>query len=247
MEKNIDLRKIGPIMQGYPLHEKRILYAKNIIRKAFDSADKCYLALSGGKDSVAMAGLVNDVAIELNRDFALWAHISDASFPGTEETIREIADITDRKLILSASPVSAFDVIGRQSSVAFGKTGFFFNAISEIEQDHDLAFVGVRASESKRRKKACKAKGPIFSKQKGLVCYPLIWCDINDVAGIIHRYDLPIHPIYEKKPIKDNAIRLGYITSLDLFHKGTAFFLKQNYPDLYYKFVKAYPKALQYV
>lgn len=234
-------------MQGYPLHEKRILFAKNIIRKAFKSAEKCYLSLSGGKDSVAMAGIVNEVATEINRDFTLWAHISDASFPGTEEIIREVSEQINRKLILNESPVSAFDVIGKQSSVAFGKTGYFFNAISEIEQDHDLAFVGVRSSESKRRKKACKAKGPIFSKQKGLVCYPLIWFDINDVAGLIHKYNLPIHPIYKKRPIKDHAIRLGYITSVDLLHKGTAFFLKQNYPDLYYKFVKAYPKALQYV
>ena len=40
---------------------------------------------------------------------------------------------------------------------------------------------------------------------------------------------------------EDYFIRLGYITSRDLLDKGTAIFIKLNYPDIFAKLQKSYP------
>ena len=62
-------------------------------------------------------------------------------------------------------------------------------------------------------------------------------------------FNIPVHPIYEKQSInmgknsngEDYFIRLGYITSRDLLDKGTAIFIKLNYPDIFAKLQKSYP------
>ena len=45
----------------------------------------------------------------------------------------------------------------------------------------------------------------------------------------------------------DDYIRLGYITSRDLLDKGTAVFLKLNYPDIYNKLIKSFPEIRNHV
>ena len=219
--------------------------------EAFSLDERAYVAISGGKDSVALAGVVDEAARKAGRDFVLWAHVSDASFPGTVETIRATAERLGRRLVLDESPVSAFDVVGKQSRQAFGKTGYFFDAIRRFVEGEDrrLAFVGVRADESKRRRNACRTQGQIFRSNtpcRHTKCLPLAWFTIQDVAAAIMHYGLPIHPIYGKISLDNKAIRLGYVTALDLAHKGTVAFLKLNYPELYNKLVAVYPEVSRY-
>lgn len=201
--------------------------------------------MSGGKDSVAMLGVVNEAATEMGRDFEIWAHVSDASFPGTVETVINCAEITGRKLVLDESPVSAYDVIGQQSRQQFGKTGYFFDAIRTMTETHDLVFVGVRAAESKRRAKAHRVHGHLFETAvpaRIWKCHPIAEWGIDEVAAALHDYELPIHPIYRKHPCDTHSIRLGYITSLDLVERGTLMFLRKNYPAEYGKLIEAMPK-----
>src|SRR5690606_18113599 len=133
-------------------------------KQAFSQCKRPYVAVSGGKDSIAMLGIVDDVAKELGRDFEIWAHLSDASFPGTEETIRETCRIIGREPIIDWSPVSAFDVIDQGSKQQFGKKGYFFDAIKNYVEtnNRDLVFIGVRAQESARRRRAVRIHGQIF-------------------------------------------------------------------------------------
>lgn len=245
MEINVNLELAGKVHQYSDDFRKALYYARKFVTEAFDKSSNPYLSLSGGKDSVAMLGVVNEVAVKEKRDFTIWSHVSDASFPGTIETIQECANITGRKLILDESPVSAFDVIGQQSSRQFGKTGYFFESIKRQSKTHDLAFVGVRAAESKRRKKACNAHGHLYFSKTPAPCWkcePLCWWTINDVAAALQYYNLPIHPIYKKFPTDTSAIRLGYATSLDLIEKGTLIFMKKNYPVLYQRLIQYRPE-----
>lgn len=236
-----------------PQFECRVRKAKDFAKQAFEISERPYLSISGGKDSVATAIIVNNVATQLNRDFILWAHVSDASFPGTTETIQAIATKINRKLILSESSVSAFDVLKARNAVkAFGKSGYFFDAIREAVAAHefDLAFVGVRASESARRKKAVKALGSLFRSEhtNQWVCYPLSWFHVNDVFALILREDFPLHPIYFKRhPSGDcRHIRLGYLTAQDLMHRGTLAFIRDNYLEQYQKIIQARPEFSVY-
>lgn len=250
-EPNIDLLKAGLLWAGTRAYRARLERARAAVREALATGRRAYVALSGGKDSVAMAAVVDGVAREAGADYALWAHVSDASYPGTEETCQEVAERLGRRLVLDRSPVSAFDVVGQQSRAAFGKSGYFFDAIGRWldESGCGLAFVGVRAAESKRRRAACIAQGMIFETtvpRRHLKCHPLAWFGIRDVAAVIASEGMPLHPIYGKISLESKAIRLGYVTALDLVDKGTVAFLKLNYHDLYVRLVNAYPEAARY-
>jgi 3'-phosphoadenosine 5'-phosphosulfate sulfotransferase (PAPS reductase)/FAD synthetase len=226
--------------------KRSLLRAQRIVEKALAQESNGYVAISGGKDSIAMLGVVASVC---GKSLPAWVHLSDASFPGTRETCEEACEKLGVELIVDESPVSAFDVIGQQSSKQFGKKGFFFDAIKKVCKKHRLAFVGVRAAESKRRMQAAKA-GPIFESSvpaKHLKCHPILYFSIQDVFAAISYFDLPVHPIYFKRPLSDKPIRLGYITALDLLEKNTALFVKVNYPELYTKLEAAYPEVRRYV
>lgn len=229
-------------------------------RKAIDICCEClekaehpYLALSGGKDSVAMAFIVDEAARKCGVNFRMWAHISDASFPGTLETCKEVAEKTGRILDVYESEKSAFSYMNNEKKQSFGKSGVFFDSIRGYAKDKDFAFVGIRAYESKRRMTAAKIHGQVFySKSMGdvTICHPLLWFRLVDVAAALVEYDAPIHPIYKKAPVKyymnsfreDSFIRLGYITSKDLLNKGTASFLRVNYPDKFNELATVYPE-----
>jgi 3'-phosphoadenosine 5'-phosphosulfate sulfotransferase (PAPS reductase)/FAD synthetase len=225
--------------------------AISAIREIFEKYKNISLSISGGKDSVAMLGIVNRVANEMQKDFVLWVHVSDASFPGTIETIKECSAITKRRLIIDESPVSAFDVIPEGEVRAFGKKGYFFSAIKKFVETNriDAQFIGVRAWESKRRRKACFAHGQIFSTTvptKCITCFPIAWYQVEDVSASIIKYGLPFHPIYSMKG-DSTKIRLGYVTAKDLLTKGTAHFIKNNYQELFNKLQKHFPEVRQYV
>lgn len=243
----------------------KLLKYKNKKQKAIDickelllTHNSSYVALSGGKDSVAMAFIVNAAADAVDKDFTLWSHISDASFPGTIETCRSVANMINRKLDIYES-TTAFENMNNEQKQKFGKSGVFFDSVREYAKNKDLSFVGVRANESKRRMKAAKAHGMCFySKSMGNidVCNPLQWFSIYDVASVLYEYNAPIHPIYKLNPVNSrdiNAngepffIRLGYITSKDLLDAGTAVFLKYNYPDIYNKLSKIFPEIRNFV
>lgn len=248
-EPNIDLRVEGRIHACTAAYRRARDRAVNAAINGFEVSKTPYLSLSGGKDSVAMLGVVESAAQLTGRDYTIWAHVSDASFPGTTDTIKECAIRVGRRLVIDKSPVSAFDVVGTGSTQRFGKKGYFFNAISRNSADHDLAFVGVRAAESKRRMAACRAHGTLFKSEVPvyhLKCQPISWFSIWDVAAAIHESGLPIHPIYDKHPTDIGCIRLSYITALDLIEKGTVVFLRRNYPKMFQRLCEAYPKARQF-
>lgn len=248
----------GRLRLKMPQYTKKKSDAIALCCKRLESAKNPYVAISGGKDSVAMAFLVDDAARQCNVEYRLWLHLSDASFPGTLETCQKVADILQRPLDVFESETSAFDSLNSKKKQSFGKTGVFFDSVRDYAKNKDLAFVGVRASESRRRMQAAKVHGQCFySKSMGdvIVCHPLLWFRLEDVSAALYEYGAPIHPIYKKIPIgtsrnqlnEDGFIRLGYITSKDLLNKGTAVFLRINYPDQFFKLAEVWPEIRQWV
>lgn len=247
-----DFVQIGRIQSKMESYRRK---KENAIAICCDLFGKCknpYLALSGGKDSVAMAFIVNEAAVQCGKNFRIWSHVSDASFPGTVETCQEVAARLSRPLDLWESECSAFDAVKQEKRQSFGKSGVFFDSVREYAKDKDVAFVGVRARESKRRSRAAKAHGQVFeSRDMGdvTVCHPLLWFRLEDVAAALYEYNAPVHPIYKKTPIdsgrnalrEEQFIRLSYVTSKDLLNKGTAVFLKVNYPALFNRLAEVYP------
>lgn len=232
----------------------------NKLEKAIDLAAEqlkdhksAYIAVSGGKDSGVLAFIIKEAVKQVQKEVKIWCHVSDASFPKTIETVNEIAKRLNIKVDFYESEFSSIESMkDREERRKFGKTGIFYKSIREYAKDKDLAFVGVRAAESKRRMKAAKIHGQLFhSESMGNIdiCYPLLWFRLEDIAAATILFDIPLHPIYSKQPIdmgknangEDYFIRLGYITSRDLLDKGTAVFLQFNYPEIFSKLVNSYP------
>jgi 3'-phosphoadenosine 5'-phosphosulfate sulfotransferase (PAPS reductase)/FAD synthetase len=232
--------------------KKRLYNAVEVAKAAFEISENPCLNISGGKDSVAMLAVVSEAAKQLKRSFKAWIHISDASYPETIETTLKACELCDVELIISESPISAFDVNFQKEVKKFGKEGVFFSEIKKnIEGNNfDLCFIGNRMYESKRRLKACLAHGEIYNTTvptKHICCTPIMRFKVEDVAATIELYKLPWHPIYFKWHDRNwDKIRLGYITAQDLMEMGTIVFLKTNYPDLYNKLSKFNPKIRQY-
>ncbi len=248
----------GRLQAKMPQYTKKKSDAIALSAKALQKSNNPYVAISGGKDSVAMAFIVNEAAKLCGKSFRLWTHISDASFPGTLETCQKVSEMLECPLDIYESKSSAFDAATKGKKQSFGKTGVFFDSVRDYAKNKDLAFVGVRASESKRRKQAAKVHGPIFqSRSMGdvTVCHPLLWFRLEDVAAALWEYNAPVHPIYKKQPIEsgrnaikeDKFIRLGYITSKDLLNKGTAVFLRINYPEQFNRLAECWPEIRLWV
>ena len=243
-------------MQSYiDKREKAVAVAADAIA----SHQRVYVSVSGGKDSVVCACIADEAARRTGRELILWAHVSDASFPGTEETIGALADQLGRELEISRSDGSAYDALRNPQRRAFGKTGVFFDSIRDwVRQSGcDMCLTGVRAYESKRRMQAAKAHGSCFHSGTGGdidICNPITWFRLEDVAAALLDYRAPVHPIYRKCAIgtrenkfaEDGFIRLGYITSRDILNKGTLVFLRLNYPEEWQKLCEAWPEARNY-
>lgn len=228
--------------------------AIDLCENQMESHNHPYIACSGGKDSGALAFLVNEASKKCGKKVRIWSHISDASFPGTKETIMKISEMLNMPVDFYEPEYSAIETVGKtEQRRKFGKSGVFYDSIREYAEYKDLSFVGVRAYESKRRMRAASVKGQCFhsvSMGDVDVCYPLLWFRLEDIAAATVLFDIPLHPIYKKQPVdmgknangEDYFIRLGYVTSRDLLDKGTAVFLKLNYPDIFAKLEKAYPE-----
>lgn len=255
-----DFMRQGAIRMKMRDYAQKRDYAINVAEDALRESERAYVSVSGGKDSVVCACIVDAAARRLDVDFVLWAHISDASFPGTLGTCELLAKRLNRKLVIDRSPISAYDALKNPQKRAFGKSGYFFSAIQHwVETSKcDLCFTGVRAYESQRRMTAAKMHGTTFHSDVAgdiTVCNPITWFRLEDVAAAIVEYGAPLHPIYSKWSNKternkfgeDGFIRLGYITSRDLLNIGTAQFIRINYPEQWQKLCEAYPEIRSYI
>lgn len=253
-----DCLRAGAVRAKLDAYKRKKAEAIRVSAQALGTHSAPYVALSGGKDSVATAFLVAEAArIAGNASCRLWLHASDASFPGTREVCREVAARVGMPLDVYESPVSAFEAVKGEKRRAFGKSGVFFDSVRAYARDKDLAFTGVRAAESKRREAAARAHGMRFhSRDMGDVdvVNPLQWFDLLDVFAALTEYGAPIHPIYGKFAVdqghtsrgEPRFIRLGYVTAKDLMDRGTVLFIKANYPALYARLAQAYPEAKRY-
>lgn len=250
-ERNIDLKALGPVRAAFPDFKKKLADAVDFSARHLMMSKRPYVSVSGGKDSVALLGVVAEAARRCRREIVAWAHVSDASFPGTEETIARACEVAGVSVHFDRSPVSAFDVFGHGGNEKYGKEGYFFGAIKKWVESggYDLVFVGVRAAESRRRMNAACAHGMAYSTKIPTAhkkCEPLTWWSIEDVAAAIHCYGLPIHPIYGKRRMSDVPIRLGYVTAAD-WMADQATFLRMNYPEQFKKLAAVAPEVRQYV
>jgi 3'-phosphoadenosine 5'-phosphosulfate sulfotransferase (PAPS reductase)/FAD synthetase len=185
--------------QTFQLHAEtdeycvRIEAAEKIIAEALARANQPYVAFSGGKDSTVMLHMV----IEKCPEILVW-HWDYGKYYIPRDMEIEIqtnaAAIGARNIRVNTS--KKYDRAKRSPKNVLFPT--FFGSIQPImaEQGIDLAFVGLRAQESGKRR--LKTSEPVRWNKVMWECYPLQSLTARDVWAYIITNDLPYCSHYDR-------------------------------------------------
>jgi 3'-phosphoadenosine 5'-phosphosulfate sulfotransferase (PAPS reductase)/FAD synthetase len=186
--------------QTYLMHSRTELFkekvstTKRIIKTALKQFEKHYIAFSGGKDSTALLDLVLNQDQEItvvHWDFGpyymprdIYDHIiENAKEIGTKD-LRTPTSKKYEKLKRKAINVLGQDFLGKYIP-------------KMVEEGYDLAFIGLRARESCKR----RAKLNNYIKHDGTMfnCYPIRDWSYKDVWAYIVKHELPyLNEFYDR-------------------------------------------------
>jgi 3'-phosphoadenosine 5'-phosphosulfate sulfotransferase (PAPS reductase)/FAD synthetase len=164
-----------------------------------------YGSLSGGKDSVALAGLLVECKIEVP-----WCHAHTwLNLPDTLATVDAIADQLDLRLDLVESeedPSALLPGLDALEGQAMTDLCNRFSAGELLRQycylhGYDGHFDGCRADENKRtRGRLFRSRGPVWQSRvdRKWSCSPLAWWSARDSFAFCVSRGLPIHPFYRR-------------------------------------------------
>lgn len=233
---------------------RKIERSLSIIRDALAQCQNPYVAWSGGKDSTAMLDLVMHVRPGIP---ALCVQ-SDLDLPDDIEVVRDGAERMGVNLTLIHPAVSGWDVL-RECGGPFGQVNvaaskldrlcFFEPLEREVNaRGYDLAFLGLRAGESRARLMNRRVRGVIYAnKSRGIsVCTPIADWSGMDVYAYLASRALPINAVYGKDKFHPDPSRIregwwipGETTSM----LGGVVWLRHYYPELYRRLAAEYPEV----
>jgi len=172
-------------------HKKKVQITQALIANALAKAKKPYCAVSGGKDSTAMAHLVlqhNSNVMFLHWDYGPY-YIPRWLYKEILSNLRKIGAnvrVETSKEYLRLKRL-AINVLGRE----------YLNKLIPClkKEGYDLAFVGIRKEESLKRKRRIRSKQNITVIPE---CWPLQDWTYKDVWAYIFKNNLPYASIYDK-------------------------------------------------
>jgi len=197
-------------------HTRALHEARAIIERALESAQKPYIAYSGGKDSTVMAHLVLQYAPDtmvLHWDYGR-AFVPE---PIQREILRNAKLIGVRNLRIETS--SLYAKLGRRAQNVLGKHMIGKLLPQLAVEGYDLAFVGLRKQESPKRKRRIRAGKPLSTIPE---CYPLQNWDWRDVWAYIVTHKLPYLSLYDQRAelVGYNLVRFTTLFDPEFEHLG---------------------------
>jgi 3'-phosphoadenosine 5'-phosphosulfate sulfotransferase (PAPS reductase)/FAD synthetase len=197
-------------------HTRALHKARAIIERALESAQKPYIAYSGGKDSTVMAHLVLQYAPDtmvLHWDYGR-AFVPE---PIQREILRNARVIGVRNLRIETSPLYA--KLGRRAQNVLGKHMIGKLLPQLAAEGYDLAFVGLRKQESPKRARRLRANKPLSTIPE---CYPLADWDWRDVWAYIVAHKLPYLSLYDQRAelVGYNLVRFTTLFDPEFEHLG---------------------------
>jgi phosphoadenosine phosphosulfate reductase len=197
-------------------HTRALHEARAIIERALESAQKPYIAYSGGKDSTVMAHLVLQYAPDtmvLHWDYGR-AFVPE---PIQREILRNARLIGVRNLRIETSPLYA--KLGRRAQNVLGKHMIGKLLPQLAAEGYDLAFVGLRKQESSKRAIRLRTNKALSVIPE---CHPLANWDWRDVWAYIVTHKLPYLSLYDQRAelVGYNLVRFTTLFDPEFEHFG---------------------------
>src|SRR6185312_2719580 len=253
------------------LFRRRVEWAKVAVRSA--GKRRLYASLSGGKDSVAMVGLIHEAGIDVH---CAHAH-SDLNLPESLSIVDAMCerlnlsyDIVEPErdpwqMMAEFPPgidVSAFrwrDALARECSagnllVQYCYTPHAWGLPADAEpQSWDGAFVGLRSDESNGRLANRKVRGSLYQSaiDETWTCTPIVDWSARDVFAFIVSRNLPIHPFYrracEEMNLDPEKQRIDWLFGTEMMNAlGALVPIRKLYPNHWRRLILVRPELAQY-
>lgn len=218
-----------------------------------------YMSCSWGKDSIVLLWIlkkkigVDIPVVFLNSGYALPDIYEFRDYIIREWDIDYIEVQNEVDYLQIVNTFGLPDVnrdMGKQDEIVMSIKKNELNKLTK-KMNFDGHFWGIRAAESKRRKKFLMKYSPIFTSKKENIsrCAPLAWVTDIELWSMIDRYDIPYCSVYDKTMFqKREKIRnSGWLTTDGANYNGRISFLKYYYPDYYEKLVEINSEVKSYV
>lgn len=218
------------------VHYRQVISdAKMIIRNAIDrnGTGNIAVAVSGGKDSTAMAHLVRQYC----EPIMLW-NDSGLELPESKDVIQKLSDMLKCRIIIAkGDAISAW-----QKNMADGKTDVdqtaLFGPSQQAIKDNgiSLEFVGLREDEAKARKMLLRSRGAIFQNKRWgcMTAFPMRKWKSEDCLAYIDEHNLPLHPAYTRTEWKEREkIRVSWVYDDRWESEGQSEYCRKYYPKIY--------------
>ncbi len=181
------------------MHRARVAKTIRMIRDIHAEGLKLFFAFSGGKDSTALAGLLEDAGVEAH---AVHVH-TELNTPGTREHVDVVTDILGMGLDVYEPEESVWDLLaqpvvgGKDPLLDRASAGSLLVAYT-YEHDLDGSWTGLRADESRGRRMNARVRGALYqlASDGKWIAQPLLWWTAQDVFAYAVTRGLPVHPHY---------------------------------------------------
>ncbi len=245
-------------------YKRRLDRAVRHARLGHETCGNMYVAMSGGKDGVALACVVSDAG--LGDRMLAHAH-NELNTPGMLETAEATADLLDMDLDvfepeqnvfkwLAAYPHDA-SIVEYEHHKEFAKLFASGNMLVAYQYDNgfDGAFTGMRSEESRGRRMNRIMRGHMYqlSKDASWMCQPIVDWSARDVFACLVSHGAPIHPHYKLAlenfgiDPESPASRVDcMIPDEGVSQMPTMMPLRELYPELWRRVVAVRPELERY-
>jgi 3'-phosphoadenosine 5'-phosphosulfate sulfotransferase (PAPS reductase)/FAD synthetase len=234
------------------VHQRRVAMAVDVIERAA-ARGTIAIAMSWGKDSVAVADLV---LATIGGRVPVY-HLAHAyPLPGSEHVEQHFRSRTDVHVVPPSRSVD--DVIawlstnglgyerGRSSTSKAGQHKKDGGAEWATVNGIDVTIMGMRAEEAPGRRAHFKFNGLIFTRQSGVTtANPLGWWEARDVWAYIATRDLPYHRLYDCEThgqTRETLRNAGWLTTIGAQH-GLIAWLAHHFSAEYRRLEAAFPRV----